>query len=506
MRIDVTKNARRNIIYGVANKTVLLFLPFISRMVINRTLGSEYLGLNSLFASILSVLALSELGISSALVYHMYKPIAEGNQSKINALLNFYRKAYFMVGCVITIVGIAISPFLERFIAGGYPKEINLYLVYFILLFNTSISYFLFGYKQSLLIAHQRDDINSIINMFAQLGLQIVQIVLLIKTYNYYYYIICLPIFTIFNNVLIAFFTKKMYPNAKCEGTLEGDTLDNIRKLIIGSFVQKACATTRNSIDSVCISTFVGLSITAIYNNYFTVFNGITALLAIIATSIGGGIGNHVVIKSKEENFEELKKLDFLYLMISGWCTVCLLCLSQTFMKIWMGEKMLFSMSTVVNLCVYFYSLKLGDIRGVYYNATGMWWEMRYRSILETVSNIILNVGLGYLFGINGIICATTLSIFFFNFVWGSKIVFKNYFGKDKLSTYFIYHLRCFINTLIVCTVTYFACSRVNFSSIFVTLIGKGFVCVIVGGGLILALNCTNILFIPAIKMILKKN
>ena len=69
MKIDVKKNAKRNIIFGLANKIVLLFFPFFIKAFINTYLGSEYLGLNSLFTSILSVLSLTELGISSALVY-----------------------------------------------------------------------------------------------------------------------------------------------------------------------------------------------------------------------------------------------------------------------------------------------------------------------------------------------------------------------------------------------------------------------------------------------------
>ncbi len=223
-----------------------------------------------------------------------------------------------------------------------------------------------------------------------------------------------------------------MFPDIKCSGKLDALYLKSIKKLVIGSFIQKACGVTRNSLDSVCISAFVGLSITGIYNNYFTIFNGVTVILAIFITSLTGGIGNHVALKSKAENYEELKKIDFLYLQISGWCTCCLLCLSQPFMKLWMGTDMLLSPLSVLFMCIYFYMLKVGDVRSIYYSTTGMWWEMRYRSIVETVANLILNIVLGYLFGINGIILATVISLFLFNFLWGASIVFKNYFGLEK--------------------------------------------------------------------------
>ena len=504
MKLDVKKNAKRNIIVGILNKTILLIFPFLTKMIINNTLGSEYLGLNSLFSSIISVLSLTDLGLSSAMVYHMYKPIAQGDKKTINALLNLYKRAYLYIGLAIIALGVLFLPFLPKVISGGYPEGINIYILYLIQLSNTAISYFLFAYKQSLLVAHQREDINSIINLITQVGMQILQIVLLLKTNNYYVYVLCMPLFTVANNLWIAYFTKKMYPEAKCEGELDGSILRSIKKLVAGSFLQKACGTTRNSLDSICISAFVGLTLTGIYDNYYTIFNGVTTMIAIFVSSITAGIGNHVVVKSKEENFEELKKLDALYMMLSGWCTTCLLCLSQPFMRIWMGDKMLLPIISVINMCIYFYTLKLGDIRGVYCSATGMWWEMRYRSIFETIGNLVLNIVLGYLYGINGIIAATTISLLTFNFIWGASIVFNNYFGKEKIWIYYSYHLRAFLNTVIVCAVTYYICGLVSVESLVVDLVIKMVICTIIGSGLMLLLNLKNKSFKVAIKMVRK--
>ncbi len=506
MKIDVKRNAERNIAVGMANKIILLILPFITRRIINNQLGVQYLGLNSLFSSILTVLSLSELGLSSALVYHMYKPIANDDIEELSALLNFYRKAYLIIGSAISVIGLVLIPFLPHLISGSYPDNINIYLVYLIQLFNCAISYFLFGYKQSLLIAHQRNDISSIINLLTQLGLQIAQIILLLTTHNYVFFVLCMPIFTILNNLWIAYFTNRLYPALRCSGELRADILQNIKKLVVGSFIQKACATTRNSLDSICISAFVGLAITGMYNNYYTIFTSISSLMAVLSSSLTGGIGNHIVIKSKEENFDELQSLDFLYMTLSGWCVTCLMCLSQTFMKIWMGDDMLLSIGTVINMSIYFYVLKLGDMRYNYYTGTGMWWEMRWRAIGETISNLILNISLGYFFGINGIILATTISILLFNFIWGASIIFKFYFGKEKLSKYYLYQLHYLLNTVVVCSVTYIVCSTISCSSALLSLVIKAIICCIVGGGMTLLLNCRNKLFKQAIRMILKRS
>ena len=86
-----TKNATRNIIWGICYKITMLLLPFAVRTVMIYTLGSQYLGLNSLFTSVLDVLSLAELGVGSAMVYAMYRPIAEEDTEIVCALLNLYK-------------------------------------------------------------------------------------------------------------------------------------------------------------------------------------------------------------------------------------------------------------------------------------------------------------------------------------------------------------------------------------------------------------------------------
>ena len=126
-KIERTKNATRNIIWGIIEKIVTILMPFICRTVFIKVLGAEYLGLNSLFSSILQVLSISELGIGTAIVFSMYKPIAEDDKDSLCALLNVYKKVYQIIGTVILVVGLAILPVLPKLISGSYPHEVNIY-------------------------------------------------------------------------------------------------------------------------------------------------------------------------------------------------------------------------------------------------------------------------------------------------------------------------------------------------------------------------------------------
>lgn len=480
MQLDVVQNAKRNIVFGTINKTVLLLCPFIERTILHYILGSQYLGLNNLFASILSVLSLTELGFSSAMIYHMYKPVAEDNIDKVNALLNFYKKTYRIIGIMLIIIGLMLIPFLPSLIRGSYPKEVDLKVLYLMYLSNSAIGYFLYAYMESILIVHQRDDVQSRINSATRVLLMLFQTSVLFITKNYYLFLALMPLFTVVNNVWIAFRINRLFPYYKPAGNLNSNEKAEIKKLVTGAFIQRACSVTRNSLDSICLSAFLGLTVTAIYNNYFMIMNGITVFMGVISAAFTGGIGNHVAIKRIDENFDELQKLDFFYLWIAGWCATSLICLFQPFMQFWMGKEMMLPISAVFLLVVYFYLLKLGDIISLYSTAKGLWWEHRYRAIAETIINLMLNIVLGKLYGVYGIIIATIISLFLCNCLWSRWIIFKNYFGLLKLKSYFFYQGKQAVVTLMATVISFYLCGLFDASIIFVNLLLRVMVCIIV--------------------------
>lgn len=458
MRLERAKNTKRNIVFGTVSKVVSLFFPFIIRTVIIQYLGVEYLGLNSLLGSILQVLSISDLGFSSAVVYSMYKPIAENDSETICALLNYYRKVYLIIGIVVMVIGACLCPFLPTLISGELPKGVNIYLIYIIYLVNSVIGYIFFGYKQSLLNAHQRIDVLNVVQLIVSSCMYICQIVILVFFRNYYFYLIILPITTLINNLINATVVDKMYPNYKCYGKIGHNEFGEIKKAIPGLFLNKICVISRNSFDSIFISAFLGLTVSAMYGNYYYIMSSVIAFLGIISASLLAGVGNSIVTETKEKNYEMMKKINFIYMWLAGWCAICLLCLYQPFMEIWVGKELCFSIDIVIMFVVYFYVLEMGVIRGTYSEAAGLWWQNRYRAILESIANLVLNFLLGKYFGIRGIIWATLISLFIINFLWGSQIVFKYYFENKKEIEYFKHHGKCAVVTCIVAVFTYFIC------------------------------------------------
>lgn len=462
MRLNRSKNAIRNTAYGIINKVVAIILPFLVRTVFIRTLGAEYLGLNSLFSSILTVLNLTDLGFSTAIVFSMYEPIANDEHEVIDALLLYYKKIYRYVGTIILVLGLALIPFLPRLIHGSYPSEINLTFVYIIYLVNTVSGYFLFAYLGSLISAFQREDLISKVNTVVSVLMYTAQIVVLLTVKNYYAYVILLPVFTILNNLRTAVVAKKMFPQYSPKGEISEELRDDIREKVSGLMVSKICTVSRNTFDSIFISMFLGLYETTIYGNYYYIMNSLFALMIVVINSITAGVGNSVSMESVEKNYHDMNCMEFAYMWISGWFTVCLLCLYQPFMELWVGEKMMFPMAVVILLCAYFYVENIGNVRSVYVQAAGLWWERRYCAITEAVANLALNYILGKYFGVYGIVAATLITLITINFFYGSYIVFKCYFGLPKLKEHFGAHLYYAAVTLVIGVISYALCYKIK--------------------------------------------
>ena len=472
-------SGRRNIVSSVINALLNIILPFLIRTVMIHWLGELYLGLNGVFVSVLQVLSLAELGFGSAMTFSMYKPIAENKIEDVCALLALYKKIYRYVGSIILAGGILITPFLSKMIKGDIPSDINIYIVYYVMLGNTVISYFLYAYKSSLLEASQRLDILTNISSIIKFFFNILQMGSIIVFHNYYLYCILIPLSTIINGILVNRITNIKFPNYICRGNIKPVVLHEIKKRVWGLFIYKICAVCRNSFDSIVISSMLGLLFLTKYQNYYYILASVGNFLIIITNSITAGVGNSIIQETREKNHEDFLKIQLVYMWLSGWFTVCMFGLYQPFMKMWMGEKLLLGSFEMVMFCIYFFCLRLGDVCFMYRQAAGLWWEDRYRPFVEALINLILDFILVKYIGITGVLLATVLTLLGINTVWGSRVLYKHYFHGFKNTQYLLRLLLFSIVTLGEALLSIFLIELFDISG-FKELVYNAVVCTIV--------------------------
>ena len=477
-KIERTKNATRNIIFGVILRAYQIIVPFLMRTAMIYLMGVQYLGLNSLFTSVLQVLNLAELGVGSAMIYSMYRPIAEDDNTTICALMKLYRTYYRLIGLIIAVVGCILTPFIPKLISGDIPQGINIYILYLLNLGATVLSYWLFAYKNSILQAHQRTDIVSKVTLITNTIQYVLQLFVLWIFKNYYLYVIVMLVTQALTNIVTAIMADKIYPQFKPKGELHKEEIHQINQKIRNLFTAKLGGVVVGSADTIVISAFLGLTTLAVYQNYYFIMNSICGFITVIFSAITAGIGNSLVTESSEKNYNDFKKFTFIICFILCICCCCFVGLYQPFMKLWVGKKFMLSFSFVILFCILFYCLELAMVWATVKDAAGLWHSDRFRPLIGACANLIMNIVLVQVIGLYGIILSTVFSYIFISMPWLIHNLFK-FLYNESLKVYLKDLSMYILVAILATTITTIICRKITFVGIF-ELVFKGIISIII--------------------------
>ena len=458
MKIHRTKNAARNIVFGTMLKMLKMVSPFIIRSFMLHYLGVQYLGLNGLFTSILSFLNLAELGVGSAMVFSMYKPIAEDDTESICALMKLYRTFYRVIGLFIAVVGLALTPFLRNLIKGDIPQDMNLYILYFMNLGNTVLTYWLFAYKNCLLNAHQRNDVVSKVALIVHLVEYALKILAVVLFRNYYLYLVVQLAAQVAINLIIAVWVKKLYPNYKPQGSMAKDKVMDIVKRVRDLFTSKFSHVVFTSADTLVISSFMGLTALAIYQNYYYIITSLRSMLEVVIGACIAGVGNSLVTESEEKNYRDLERFTLLFCWMMGVATAMLLCLYQPFMNLWMGEENMLTFNYVICFVIYFYSMGINMLINMFKDAAGIWRRDRWRPLTGALVNLGLNLATVQWLGLYGVLLSSVVSIVVVQLPWLFHNLFAEVFPRKYMGRYIRFFLGFVALALVSSVGSWFLC------------------------------------------------
>lgn len=482
-----TLNAKKTIITGSIFKLITLIAPFILRTIIINQLGILYLGLNSLFTSILNSLNLIELGLGSAVVFSMYKPVAEGDKKKICELLYIYKKAYLYIGITILIIGIGTTPFIKLLIKGNYPQETNIYVIFLLQLFSTFAGYSFGAYKSSLLIAFQKTYIINIVFCCSSIIMYLFQVVALLFLHNYYYYVGATIIKVILQNLIIVHIANKRYPNLVMPIVADQKTKKEVFKKTGALAGHKLGGLVINSVDNILISAFIGLETVAIYNNYFYIITSLSGVFLMLTSGISSIVGNYLIEKSCEEINRLFRVIHFSISFLICFCCTCLINLIQPFMLMWIGGEGLFAFDSVVLFVVYFFCVKIRTVCLLFKDSAGLWEKDLIKPYIQVVIDLLFDFWLLQKIGINGAIISSILCMVF-GYFYESIIVF-NYCMNTKPNRYYLETISYLLITIASCTISIMLCSIFEIKELFLKLIVNFVISIIVSNTLFI--GCT---------------
>ena len=454
-RVDqVSKNIR----FSAPAQFLSYLANFVVRWAFTRALSQEYLGLNGLFADILNMLSLAELGFGSSILFSLYKPVAEQDTAKIKSLMRLYRTAYHIVAVVVLAGGLMLTPFLDFFVR-EMPDIPYIRWIYILNVVNSAISY-LFVYKSSLLFACQQQYIQTVLNAAVMVAASVVQVVLLLTTGNYYLYLGVTLCTTLAKNLLLSFQADRMYPYLKEKDaeTLPKEDVRVIQRNILASVFHKIGTVVVMGTDNILMAKFVSVAAVGVYSNYLMIRQALISIINIVFSPITASLGNLNAVETIEQKREAFNHIYFFSAWLFGWMSICLLWLYNPFITLWLGEDYVFSMDIVLIIVINFYMTCMRQPALNSRDAMGLFWYDRYKPLIEAVINLVASIVLAQRFGIVGVLLGTLISTVAMPF-WVEPIVVYRWGLQQSPANYFARYLVYMMVTVAAAAVTGWLCA-----------------------------------------------
>ena len=269
MKNSRTKNTVLNIIFGYIALLGIKILALINRRTFLQYLPIDYLGINSLYGNIITILSLPEVGVDTAFIYLLYEPIANHNNERIASLYQWFKKLYTTLAIFVFVVGLAIVPFINLFITADLPVN-NLINYYILFLLNLVLSYIM-APKVALLTASQEQRLNKIVVLISSSLLQIIQICIIKIWANFELYLFATIITSIISNVLLEIVCSKTHKEIYIKKNKAEINKNTIISRIKEAILYRSSAVFVGGIDNILISSLVSTLALGIYSNYFAI-------------------------------------------------------------------------------------------------------------------------------------------------------------------------------------------------------------------------------------------
>lgn len=480
-----TKNSLRNTIISFIANLITIIVGIVAQRIFINVLGKEYLGINGLFTNIISMLGIVEMGIGSAIIYNLYKPVAENDIDKINALMLFYKKSYQLIAIVILLIGLLITPFLNFFISDIQIND-NLQFIYILFVIDIVCSYVL-SYKRSIIIANQKSYIINLIHIMYLIVLNTLQILVLILTKNFYLYLIIKIVARLFENIIITIKANKLYSYLNPTGKLDKETKQDIIKKVKALFFHKLGSFFVLGTDNIIISKFLGVVTVGLYSNYYLVINAIQSVFGQVINVLTPSVGNLLIEENTEKNYQVFKKIRFLNFWIATFSGVAILITMNSFITIWLEKEYILSTLVLTVLVFDYFQKSMRTSYMTFKEAAGIYYEDRFCPLVESILNILASIILLKYFGLAGVFMGTIVSSIV---LWGysyPKYVYKRLFNRNYLD--YTKETICYIIIfiLIACT-SYFVSLLITSHNGYITFIKNLIVAIIVPNILLLLL------------------
>lgn len=501
MQTNYKKKATKNIIISISFKIILLFIGLLSRIYMVNILGEEITGIYSLYVSILSFLSVAEIGIGSAIVFSMYKPISNNDNDTISALYYLYRKVFLFIFIGVLIIGGILTPLLP-YIAKGQTIGSSMYLTFVIFLIGVNISN-LYSHKTAFINAHMDNYITNGIRSTFQIIELIVQIILIIVTKSFFLFVVTIFIsnllqWFVFSLVFKNKYKHKINNNKIIDDATSSDLIDKIKAM----FIHKLGGLTINTADSVIISSFIGVALLGIYSNYVLIMTSIMGVIGLFFTSIVTVVGHAFANYSKEIVNNEFKKIYTFNFIIGFLFFFGFYAINKELIMMLFNKDVLLEDIDIILLTLNYFIQFMRYTTVSFRDASGTFYNDRYKPLLEGFANITLSIIFVILIGLPGVLIATIITNVLITHVIEPFVLYKHGFEISPKKYYIFNYLGIVLFAGVLLIYNYIPFK--DFNSLFTSLLFKGFLSVFITFSLMMLLYIVSSTFRENIKKLFK--
>ena len=457
-----TKRSIINFITDVVPLIIVSLLGIFKLKFFIQILGNETLGLYNLFTQIMVYIALVDGGLTSAVLFHLYKPNAKGDDKKLNDILAASKRSFNLIGIAIFTIAFIVSFFISFFIKDCSYANSYLMLVFLLFSLSNVVGYFFVPY-QVLLEVKEKKYLTNLCLQIGQILLSVLEIVMLLNGYSFIAILIMHAVIKLISNVAICVICKRIYPNMSYKSA----TPDySFTKQIKDLMVHKVNGLIGSNIDILIISKIMGLSSVAIYTVYSYITNMLKNILGKISSSIVAIVGN--------KNEEDPKRVYAIYKELTGLLFLIAICICipltlaiNGFINIWYENTIATTNLNAIAFCLLLFIFIIKLATTTFVTSTGLFKETKKCAYTDMTINLTLSLILVRFLGIAGVLFATVISTFISEYIMKAVILFKYIFKRDVLK-YFINNIKFFVIAILDFLIGYLIIKNIAITTIFV--------------------------------------
>ena len=431
---------KRKGILNIAVSVTFHILTMVTAILVKRILiqscGNDINGLNALYLSIVGFLSIAELGVGSAISFCMYKPIVEGDVAYTSALYRLFQRIYLGIGGVIWVIGLGITPFVNHFAKDYDRLSVDLHFTFMLMLLSVVITYW-YGPKTALTNAHKNNYITTTITSCGTILQSVLQIVVLLITRSFAWYLVCRIISSLVQGIVIQWIARKKYAHIlSCRQSLSILNYAEITKNIKAMFMHKVGSLLVTTADSIVISVCIGVNALGSYSNYTTILSSVTNLTALVFTSLTSVLGHFYVEAGKETSRRYSDAFHLVNFVLGSVLYLGYYAVINNLISILFAESLVVDKTVVFVITFNAFVQFMRRSVTVFRDATGTFYHDRWKPLVEGAINIVLSVLFVQWLGIAGVIIATIITSLLICHIIEPYVLYRHGFDTSPMRYY----------------------------------------------------------------------